>query len=116
MIVSARVADVRRHRGRIPGAWGSRRRGLHGSTRPPRDSLIIRRRLWPTRMRGLLALSRPLNCLMSAAGVLIGTLAAGGGAAWRSVPVSIRLAAPAAAPFTPGGKPLNDPFDVQTGR
>src|SRR6266571_1434149 len=116
MIVSERVATVGRHRGRIPGAWGSRRRELHGSTRPRRDSLIIRRRLWPARMRGLLALSRPLNCLMSAAGVLIGTVAAGGVAAWSSVPVSVGLAALAAALFTAGGNAMNDLFDVETDR
>src|SRR6266568_2025248 len=109
MIVSERVATVGRHRGRIPGAWGSRRRELHGSTRPRRDSLIIRRRLWPARMRGLLALSRPLNCLMSAAGVLIGTVAAGGVAAWSSVPVSVGLAA--LASFATAGREVTK--DIQ---
>ncbi len=67
-------------------------------------------------MRGLLALSRPLNCLMSAAGVLIGTVAAGGVAAWSSVPLSIGLAALAAALFTAGGNAMNDLFDVETDR
>ncbi|HYU07108.1 MAG TPA: UbiA family prenyltransferase [Thermoplasmata archaeon] len=67
-------------------------------------------------MRGLLALSRPLNCLMSAAGVLIGTVAAGGVGAWSSAPLSIGLAGLAAALFTAGGNAMNDLFDVETDR
>ncbi len=67
-------------------------------------------------MRGLLALSRPVNCLMAAAGVLIGTVAAGGVAAWSSATLSIGLAALAAALFTAGGNAMNDLFDVETDR
>ncbi len=67
-------------------------------------------------MRGLLALARPVNCLMSAAGVLIGTVAVGGLSSWSARPVSIGLAALAAALFTAGGNAMNDLFDVETDR
>ncbi len=67
-------------------------------------------------MRGLLALARPVNCLMSAAGVLIGTIAVGGLSSWSARPVSIGLAALAAALFTAGGNAMNDLFDVETDR
>ncbi len=53
---------------------------------------------------------------MSAAGVLIGTVAAGGVAAWSSAPLSIGLAVLAAALFTAGGNAMNDLFDIDTDR
>jgi len=53
---------------------------------------------------------------MSAAGVLIGTVAVGGLSSWSARPVSIGLAALAAALFTAGGNAMNDLFDVETDR
>lgn len=65
-------------------------------------------------MVALLRLARPLNCLMSAAGVAIGGLVAVGAGVWGQFVFSLTLAAAAAAAFTAGGNALNDIYDRAT--
>jgi len=67
-------------------------------------------------MGGVIALSRPLNCAMSAVGVGIGGVVAVGAAAWGPLSLPLALAAAAAAAFTAGGNALNDVYDVETDR
>lgn len=65
-------------------------------------------------MPGLVRLARPLNSIMSAAGVGIGGVVAVGGGAWSEFAVPLALAAIAAASFTAGGNALNDIYDRGT--
>ncbi len=67
-------------------------------------------------MGGLLQLARPVNCAMSAGGVLIGGLVAVGREAWGPFAPSLLFAALAAAAFTAGGNALNDIVDRETDR
>jgi len=59
-------------------------------------------------------LARPLNCGMSAVGVLVGGLVAVGPARLGDAVVPFALAAGAAASFTAGGNALNDLYDRVT--
>ncbi|HKW43910.1 MAG TPA: UbiA family prenyltransferase, partial [Thermoplasmata archaeon] len=65
-------------------------------------------------MVALLRLARPLNCIMSAAGVAVGGLVAAGAATIGQFVVSVVVAAAAAASFTAGGNALNDIYDRAT--
>lgn len=65
-------------------------------------------------MGGYVQLSRPLNCVMAAAGVFIGGVVAIGAPAWGSSAIDLLLAAAAAASFTAGGNTLNDIYDRET--
>ena len=65
-------------------------------------------------MPGLLRLARPVNCVMSAVGVVIGGLVAVGAGAWGPEAVPLLLAAVAAMAFTAGGNALNDLYDYET--
>ncbi len=65
-------------------------------------------------MGGLLQLARPVNCIMSAVGVLIGGIVAVGAGAWGAFARPIGLAAVAALAFTAGGNALNDLYDTET--
>lgn len=65
-------------------------------------------------MGGLLQLARPLNCVMSAVGVLIGGVVAVGLRAWGSSTWPLVFAALAAASFTASGNALNDIYDRET--
>ena len=67
-------------------------------------------------MRGTLRLSRPGNAAMSAAGVAVAALVAGGPPAFLARPLAVGFAALAAAVFTAGGNALNDYFDRETDR
>lgn len=67
-------------------------------------------------MPGLLRLARPVNCLMSAAGVAVGGVVAVGPAAGGPFAVRLVLALAAAAAFTAGGNALNDLYDRETDR
>lgn len=65
-------------------------------------------------MSGLLPLARPVNCTMSAVGVLIGGIVAVGARAWGVSAWPLLLAAAAAMAFTAGGNALNDLYDRET--
>jgi len=68
------------------------------------------------RMRGYFRLSRPGNAGMSAAGVAVAALVAGGPAVFLAQIPAVGFAALAAALFTAGGNALNDYFDRETDR
>lgn len=61
-----------------------------------------------------LRLARPLNCTLSAVGVVVAGVVAVGPRAIPDVWVSLVLAAAAAASFTAGGNALNDIYDRMT--
>jgi len=67
-------------------------------------------------MGGLLQLARPVNCAMSAVGVLIGGVVAVGSGAWGEHARSLAFAGFAALAFTAGGNALNDLYDRDTDR
>lgn len=67
-------------------------------------------------MGGLLQLARPLNCAMSAVGVVIGGIVAVGAKAWGDFGFPLVLAAAAGMAFTAGGNALNDIYDRETDR
>ena len=67
-------------------------------------------------MPGLVTLARPVNCVMSAVGVVVGGVVAVGSAAWGAYAVPLAYAAVAAALSTAGGNALNDLFDRETDR
>jgi geranylgeranylglycerol-phosphate geranylgeranyltransferase len=67
-------------------------------------------------MPGLLRLARPLNCLMSAVGVVVGGLVAVGPRAWGTYAWPLFYASLSAALCTAGGNALNDLFDRETDR
>lgn len=67
-------------------------------------------------MGGLLQLARPVNCVMSAIGVIIGGVVAVGEGAWGAFAWPLVFAALAALTFTAGGNALNDLFDRETDR
>jgi len=67
-------------------------------------------------MAGLLRLTRPVNCVMSAVGVGIGGLVAVRSGAWGEFARPLVLAGAAAASFTAGGNALNDLYDRETDR
>ncbi len=67
-------------------------------------------------MQGLLALARPVNCVMSAVGVAVGGVVAVEAAAWGVDALPLLYAAAAAALSTAGGNALNDLFDRETDR
>ncbi|HEY7587808.1 MAG TPA: UbiA family prenyltransferase [Thermoplasmata archaeon] len=67
-------------------------------------------------MRVFLQLARPLNCAMSAVGVLVGGVVAVGQAAWGPLLAPLVFAGVAAMAFTAGGNALNDVFDRETDR
>jgi len=66
------------------------------------------------RMGGLLDLARPLNCVLSGAGVLVGVFVAVGPDGYVVAIPKALLAAGAAASFTAGGNALNDLYDRAT--
>ncbi len=65
-------------------------------------------------MAGVLRLTRPLNCAMSAAGVAVAGFVAVGPSAFAARAWPVALAALAAALFTAAGNALNDYFDRET--
>lgn len=65
-------------------------------------------------MSGLFQLARPVNCVMSAVGVLIGGVVAVGARVWGAFALPLALAAVAAMAFTAGGNALNDLYDRET--
>ena len=67
-------------------------------------------------MGGLLQLARPVNCVMSAVGVIIGGVVAVGAGAWGEYARPLAFAAFAALAFTAGGNALNDLYDRETDR
>lgn len=65
-------------------------------------------------MPGFLQLARPLNCVMSAVGVVVGGLVAVGPGAWGAYATPLVYAGTAALASTAGGNALNDLFDRET--